>query len=274
MGRIHKRGDIYWIKYYRNGRPYQEATKSTKEKVAKNLPKEREGEIAKGEVPGIHFDKVRFEEIAVDMRQRTIRLDPGETKNEEAGNACVNDELFNEMQGVLSKRRLGCPYVFHPAGQPIRKFEKAWNAACQKVGLKGKLFHDFRRTAARNMIRSGIPERVAMTITGHRTRSVFDRYNIVSDQDLKEAARKHQIFIESQNGYKTVTIEDSEKPKVLSLQNKVVGERRFELPTSWSRTKRATRLRYSPNQFNNDSPGCRPFAGRRDPRIVESPSFF
>jgi hypothetical protein len=126
------------------------------------------------------------------------------------------------------------------------------------------------------MIRSGIPERVAMAITGHNTRSVFDRYNIVSDQDLKEAARKHQIFAESQNGYKTITIEDSEKPKVkvLNLQNKVVGERRFELPTSWSRTKRATRLRYSPNQFNNDSPGCQPFAGRRDPRIVESPSFF
>jgi integrase len=152
------------------------------------------------------------------MRQRTISLDPGETKNEEARSASMKDELFNEMQGVLSKGCLGSPsYVFHHAGQPVRKFEKAWNTACQKVGVKGKLFHAFRRTAARNMIRSGIPERVAMTITGHKTRSVFDRYNIVSDQDLKEAARKHQIFIESQNGYKTVTIEDSEKPKVLNL---------------------------------------------------------
>jgi len=139
----------------------------------------------KGEILGLTWDKV-------DMKQRTIRLEPGETKNEEARNVYMNDELFKEMQGVFSQRRLGCPYVFHHAGgQPIRKFEKAWNAACKATGLKGKLFHDFRRTAARNMVRSGIPERVAMTITGHKTRSVFDRYNIASDQDLKEAANFH-----------------------------------------------------------------------------------
>ena len=195
----------------------------------------------KGEVPNLTWDKV-------DMKQRTIRLDPGETKNDEARDAYMNHELYKEMQGVLSKRKLGCPYVFHHDGEPIKKFEKAWNAACRKAGLKGKLFHDYRRTAARNMIRSGIPERVAMTITGHKTRSVFESCNIVSDQDLKEAARKQQIFIESQNGYNLVTIENSEKSKVVNLQDKMVGERRFELPTSWSRTKRATRLRYSPNR--------------------------
>lgn len=64
MGHIYQRGSIYWIKYYRNGRPYQESTKSGKEADAKRLLKEREGEIAKGEVPGIHFDHIRFEEIA------------------------------------------------------------------------------------------------------------------------------------------------------------------------------------------------------------------
>ena len=56
------------------------------------------------------------------------------------------------------------------------------------------------------MIRGGIAERVAMTISGHKTRSVFDRNNIVSPEDLKEAARKQQAYLDSQNGYNLVTV--------------------------------------------------------------------
>ena len=103
-------------------------------------------------------------------------------------------ELLDQQRVVTEnlQRRLGvvCPRVFHRAGRPIKSFRVAFRTACTNAGCPGRVLHDFRRTAVRNLVRAGIPERVAMQMTGHKTRSVFERYNIVSAGDLREAAKR------------------------------------------------------------------------------------
>ena len=345
MGSIYKRGKVHWIKYYRNGKPYRESTKSHKEADAKRLLKKREGEISEGKLPGIYFDRVTFDELAedflrdyrinqkkslvraeksvnhlndyfegmkvpqinnpkindyvekrlnkgaanatinrelaalkrmlnigakqtppkvdrvpyipmlkennirkgffehgeflalrdalpsylkgfvtfgykagwrvseisgltwnqVDRDNGIVRLEVGETKNDEGRTVYLDEELrdiFNEQWEVRKKEKTLTPYVFTNGDgtSKIKDFRGSWYKACKDAKIGKRLFHDFRRTAVRNMVRSGIAERVAMMISGHKTRSVFDRYNIVNDQDLKLAAQKQEVYLKSQMG--------------------------------------------------------------------------
>jgi integrase len=91
---------------------------------------------------------------------------------------------------ALAARGVICPYVFHRNGEPIRDFRGAWKRACKAAGVPGKIPHDFRRTAARNMIRAGVSQSVAMQVTGHLTPSVFRRYDITTDEDVRQGLGK------------------------------------------------------------------------------------
>ena len=89
-------------------------------------------------------------------------------------------------------------YIFHRKGQPIASFRKAWANACRFANVEGRLFHDLRRCATRNMVAAGVPQTVVMTITGHKTDSMFRRYAIVTVEQQREALRAAQAYREQQ----------------------------------------------------------------------------
>lgn len=133
----------------------------------------------------------------IDFDGGTVRLDAGTTKNREGRVFPITRELRTLLETqrdytrtVEREQGIICPWVFHRHGKRIRNLYGAWDSACTAAGCPGRIPHDFRRTAVRNLVRAGIPERVAMTMTGHKTRSVFERYNIVSEGDLADAAKR------------------------------------------------------------------------------------
>ncbi len=344
MGSVYKRGNVYWIKYYRQGKCFRESSESTKKMVATKLLQRREGEIAQGKIPGVQFERVRFDDLAeaflrdykinqkkslvkaersvnhlkrlfgrvnvphittprinkfiemrldegvsnatvnrelsalkrmfnlgaqqtpplvdrvphiklleennvrtgffehgeflalrdklpdylkgvvtfgyksgwrvseitgmkwsnVDLKKRVVCLDIGTTKNKQGRTMYLDDELLELFSAQYRKQKAGkiLPFVFvNKSGTgKIKDFRKSWKTACESAGVPGRIFHDLRRTAVRNMVRSGIPERVAMMISGHKTRAVFERYNIVSENDLKVAAQRQEDYLKNQLG--------------------------------------------------------------------------
>ena len=135
----------------------------------------------------------------VDLLAKVIRLDPGTTKNRDGREVSMTQNVYALLSACVSGKQPDDFVFTRPDGKPVLSFKKTWRNACVAAGVPNLLFHDLRRTAARNLRRAGVAEGVIMKIGGWRTRSVFERYAIVSQTDIAEAMRKLEVV--QQNGH-------------------------------------------------------------------------
>ena len=163
---------------------------------------------AKPIVAMAYYTGMRREEILsltwdkVDMKGGVIRLEAKDTKDNEPRTIPICDELHKMIKRI--PRSIHTPYVFLYHGQRVRDIRTAFRNACAKAGIPygrnsqgGITFHDLRHTFNTNMRRSGVPESVIMEITGHATREMFDRYNTIDLEDVREAITRMEDFLGS-----------------------------------------------------------------------------
>ena len=134
----------------------------------------------KNEILGLTWDEL-------DEAGGVIRLSPARSKTLVGRILPMSQPIAEALARRRARRDPDSPLVFHRDGIPIRRWRTAWRTACQAAGVPTRFLHDCRRTAARNLIRASVPERVAMLLTGHKTRAIFDRYNIINEQELLDA---------------------------------------------------------------------------------------
>jgi integrase len=125
-----------------------------------------------------------------------IRLERKQTKAKQARVAPLYGELRGWLEMAYAAQEEDCPFIVSWKGAGISEVKTAWNKARQRAKVPGLLVHDLRRTAVRNMIRAGIPEKQAMRISGHKTRSMFDRYDITDERDIQLAGQKLAHYLE------------------------------------------------------------------------------
>ena len=133
----------------------------------------------------------------VDFDNGWLRLEPGETKNRKGRNFPMTERLRAVLQDQRERTsalerstRKIIPWIFHRNGSPIKSLYTSWKRACRDAGLPGRILHDFRRTAVRNLERAGVPRADAMAMVGHLTESIYRRYAISDEASLKDSAIK------------------------------------------------------------------------------------
>jgi integrase len=152
----------------------------------------------------------------LDVAQRVIRLEPGTTKNRDGREVLMTDSVHKLLSALVhGKSPHECVFT-RANGKPVRDFRGTWQNACTHAGVPELLFHDLRRTGARNLRRAGIAEGIIMKIGGWRTRSVFERYAIVSRSDMNDAILKLQ---ESENRTEQERLQAEEQQEQIRAQS-------------------------------------------------------
>ena len=154
--------------------------------------------MRKGEVQSLKWQNVTAD---------TITLRAENSKNGEGRTIVLEGELAEVIERRRQARKVKdkkgnfvmlSEYVFHLKGEPIGSFRKSWATACKFANVPGRLFHDLRRCAARNLLAAGVPQAVAMKITGHKTDSMFRRYAIVTVDQQREALKMAAVYRQQQ----------------------------------------------------------------------------
>lgn len=185
--------------------------------VLEHLPEELKPVIQTAYITGwrIASEILTRQKHHINLDAEWLRLEPGETKNGEGRNFPLTPELREVLERQLEttkalEQATGriIPWLFHRDGNPIRDFRWAWEAACKAAGVPGRIPHDFRRTAVRNLERAGVPRSAAMAMVGHRTESIYRRYAIADEAMLKEGAVKLAAFhaAEKNGGRKVIPL--------------------------------------------------------------------
>jgi integrase len=149
-----------------------------------------------GEILGLRWDQV-------DWKANLIRLEKRQTKGKQARNAPLYGELRVWLDMAYADPKRGQTIVSWQ-GVKISETKTSWKKACARAGVPDLYVHDLRRTAISNMINgASIPEKTAMLISGHKTRSILDRYNIVVERDIHVAGRRMEAYLAEQEKVRT-----------------------------------------------------------------------
>jgi len=145
--------------------------------------------MRRSEILSLTWDKV-------DLQKRIIKLDIEDTKDREAREMPICNELlqiFSELPNRIQESGKD-NHIFLYRGKPVADIRTALKNACKDASLSygrkirnGFTFHDLRHTFNTNMRKTGIADSVIMEITGHSTREMFDRYNTIDADDRRGA---------------------------------------------------------------------------------------